>query len=85
MTEKLPLWRCNDFRPVRAESASEAARCFADRLARRVWGKRGYMRTIRLDCWAENGRSYTFESFIGYSSGQGETTGRNEWIYVNRV
>jgi hypothetical protein len=70
-------------RSVRADSASEAAAIFGAREARRAYGRRGYVRTMRLDCWTENGSSHTFEAFIGYDVGGGTTSGRNVWIYVD--
>jgi hypothetical protein len=78
----MPRWTCEGFRPVRAETASEAAAIFANRLAVRQYGKRGYMRTCRLHSWTESGREHTFEVFIGYSVGGGTTSGHNEWLHV---
>jgi hypothetical protein len=75
---------CDGFRPVQADSAAEAARIFAGRQARRDYGRRGYCRTMRLDCWTEDGRSHTFEAFIGYSVDRATTSGRNVWLYVGQ-
>jgi len=73
------------FRNVEAESPAEAARIFANRQARRDFGRRGYCRTLRLDCWTENHRSHTFEAFIGYDVDRNSCSGHNVWIYVDRV
>jgi hypothetical protein len=78
-------WTCNSFRPVNANSAQEAATIFANRRARDEYGRKGYARTVRLDCWTEDRRDYTFEAFIGYSVGQGTTSGHNVWLHVHRV
>jgi hypothetical protein len=79
---------CADgFRAVRAKNASEAAEIFAGRQARREYGRGGHCRTLRLDCWTENGKSHTFEAFIGkpVPGERATTTGHNVWLYVRRV
>ena len=78
-------YACDDFRPVMADSPAGAAQAFAERLARRTYGRKGYCRNVRLDCWTESGTSHTFEVFIGYSVGQGTTSGHNEWLHVRRI
>ena len=50
-------------------------------IARRIFGRGGYCRTLHCDSWAEDGSSYTYEAFVGYSFGNG-CTGRNIRIYV---
>lgn len=75
------------FRAVEAEGASAAARIFAERLARREYGRSGHCRTLRLDSWTQNGASHTFEAFIGkpVPGDRATTSGRNVWIYVRRA
>jgi hypothetical protein len=75
---------CEGFQPVRADSAQEAARIFAERQARREFGRKGFCRTLRLDCWTEDRRSHTFEAFIGrpVPGEPGTTSGRNVWVHV---
>ena len=73
---------------VRADSESPA-RDAANILARRMYGKRGTVVTLRLDSWSEDGKSATWETFIGraptaadvrkYGNG---VTGRNIWLYI---
>jgi hypothetical protein len=71
---------------VRADS-ERPARDAANILARRMYGRRGTVCTLRLDSWSET--SSTWEAFIGRSptaaearkSGNG-VTGHNVWIYV---
>ena len=66
------------------QNVADAARVFADRLARRTFGRKGYARTIRPDSWTQDGRNYTFEAFIGVDREHGrETVGRNVWLYVS--
>jgi|SRR5262245_46372479 len=77
-------YHCDSFRPVEAEDVHAAAEIFAARQARREYGKRGYCRTLRLDCWTENGCNYTYEAFIGYSVRGGTTSGHNVWLYISR-
>lgn len=78
---------CSGFRPVNADSASEAAEIIAQRLARREYGKRGHVRTQRLDSWSRNGTHHTFEAFIGrpVPGDYGTTSGHNVWIHVTRA
>lgn len=71
------LFRCNGFRPVRADGIAEAAEIFAKRAARRAFGKRGYVRTMVEDSYAPNLSIVEFAAFIGYSTGRNETTGHN--------
>lgn len=78
-------FRSPGYRAVEAESATEAARIFAGRQARRDFGRRGYVRTLRLDCWTEDRRSHTFEAFIGYNVERDACAGRNVWIYVDQA
>ena len=65
-----------------AESAEHAA----DIIARREYGKRGFCRTIRLDCYTEDRRSHTYQAFIGRPvPGNSRTiSGRDIWIYERR-
>jgi len=64
---------------TRATNAQEAA----DKIARRIYGRRGYARSLRHDSRTEDNRSHTYEAFVGVSvKGQpGTTSGRNVWIY----
>lgn len=78
---KLRLYRCEDFRPVQARNADEAAEIFANRWARREYGKRGFCYKARLDSWGEHGSFHTFECFVGVPEGNG-CTGRNIWLAV---
>lgn len=73
---------------IRVMSDSEhPARDAANILARRMYGKRGTVVTLRLDSWSKT--SSTWEAFIGRSPTAAEArkygdgvTGRNVWIYV---
>ncbi len=77
---------CSGFRGLKAPSASYAAALFADRQARREYGRRGYCRAVRLDSWTENGKSHTFEAFIGRPVPRDNATrGRNVWLTVHEV
>ena len=76
---------CPGHRRITAEDAEAAARVFAGREARREYGRRAYVRVLRLDNWTENGRSHTFEAFIGRDVAQNQCSGRNVWIHVDRI
>ena len=75
---------------VRVMSDSEhPARDAANILARRMYGKRGTVVTLRLDSWSEDGTSHTYEAFIGRSPTASEArkygngvSGRTVWIFV---
>ena len=72
------MYTCENHRPITgAENMSDAAEIIAGRKARSIFGRRGYARTLRLDCWSQDGSVGEFESFIGYRTAQNETTGCN--------
>ena len=73
----MTLYRCNDFRSVRADSIRDAAEVFARRAARRAFGRRGIVRTMVEDSYTRNLSIVEFAAFIGYSTGPNETTGHN--------
>lgn len=87
----MTTYRADGFRPIHkstdmygeVQNVSDAAALFAGRLARREYGRRAYCRTIRADSWAMDGSSHTFEAFIGTDDEQGNTVGRNVWVYVD--
>jgi hypothetical protein len=68
---------CNGFQSVTAENMSEAANIFANRAARRKYGKSGYARTCVQGSYAQDGRLAEYSAFIGYTTGRNETTGHN--------
>ncbi len=76
-------WRCTtsaDDVTTRADTAKQAA----DIIARRLYGRRGVCASFRLDCWAEDGSSQTWEAFLGKRVRDG-VSGRNVWVYLRRV
>jgi hypothetical protein len=82
--DAIRTYLCTGYRPVRAESATAAASALAERQARRDYGRRGFMHHIRLDSWTRDGRSHTFQAFIGRPvPGEHYTcAGRNIWLTV---
>lgn len=86
----MTTFHADGFQPVKrsdeVQNVRDAADIFADRLARRKFGKRGYARIVRPDSWTQNGKWHSFETFIGTDQrgpgGSTETVGRNEWLYV---
>lgn len=83
----MSLYICHGFKPVEADSAKEAAETFANRQARREYGKRGHVRTKRLDSWSEDGTHHTYEFFIGrpVPNDRNTTSGHNVWIHVTQI
>jgi hypothetical protein len=65
------------FNSVRAETINEAAMIFADRAARRKYGRAGYCRTCNQQCHAQDMSFAEYSAFIGSSTGRNETTGTN--------
>jgi hypothetical protein len=70
-------YRCNGFKSVEAESMSEAAKVFANRSARRKYGRRGYCRTCTQWSCAKDMRLAEYSAFIGYTTGLNETSGHS--------
>lgn len=75
---------CQGFQPVTTRCARQAAHVFAARQARKDYGAKGYCRTLRLDCWTEDGRCHTFQAFIGRNVDQTTCSGRDIWLHVTR-
>jgi hypothetical protein len=63
-------------------SAKDAAWLFANRLAKRELGKRGYCHHVRRDGVSTDGRYANFEAFIGVPAQGGGTDGHNVWLAV---
>jgi hypothetical protein len=64
------------------ETSKDAAREFANRIARKVFGRRGYCHHVRLDSWKADGSYANYEAFIGVAAQGGGTNGRNVWLTV---
>jgi len=60
----------------------DPARYAAEVVARRMYGRRGYCRVCRLESWAADGSSQTWEAFIGHAARGGGTDGHNIRLYV---
>ena len=60
------------------ESIKDAAFMFADRIARKEYGRhRGYCHHVRCDGASTDGRYANYEAFIGHTVSGGMTSGRN--------
>ena len=70
------------FQSVEADSGSDAVEIFAERLARKEYGKRGRVGAIRHDSSSMDHTSSTWEIFIGYKN-DGGLTGRNVWLHLS--
>ena len=64
-------------RSVTADDMGSAAAIFAERLARRKFGRSAYCRTMRLDSWSQDGTLGEYDAFVGTTTGRNETTGSN--------
>ena len=78
------LYKCDGFRSVRADSFYDAARIFAGRKATREFGKNGYCRTLRRDCWTEDGCSEEYRAFVGYEDVPNTTDGFDICLAITR-
>lgn len=65
------------------ESVKDAAFAFAQRYARRVYGKRGICHHVRQDSHREDGSQFNYEAFIGVPCEGGGTSGKNIWLSVS--
>lgn len=84
-TETTCKYVSSGFRSVTTESIREAAEIFANRAARKSYGKRGYARTCNMSAHAQDMRLAEFSAFIGYTTGKNETTGHNINFTVHRA
>jgi hypothetical protein len=82
---------CENFRPVTVredeyDDGPGPARIFANRIARREYGRKGFVHNLRLDSWSFDGRSFNYEAFVGVSV-KGEMhacSGRNVWFTLHK-
>jgi len=78
-------YTCNGFKSVKVETMNEAAEIFANRAAKRKYGRSAYCRTCTMGSYAENGSLAEYSAFIGYTTGQNETSGNNINFTVYRA
>lgn len=82
---KMNKYTCNGFNSVKAETINEAAEVFANRAARRKYGRSGYSRTCTQQSHNHDLSVAEYSAFIGYTTGQNETTGNNISFTVFRA
>lgn len=75
---------CSGFRNVNAESMKAAAKVFADRQARRFYGRKGRARTCVMAAHSSD-KLAEFSAFIGYPTGRDEVAGKNFNFTVYRM
>jgi len=63
----------------------DAAEMFANRAARRAYGRRGYARTCTEGAHSQDYTLAEYSAFIGYTTGPNETTGHNVQFTVHRI
>ncbi len=79
----MAVYVCKGFHAVEADSAIGAAQIFAERLARRRFGGRGYGRIVLLETSAEE-VGCEFEAQIGKDVRPNSWAGRNVRLYVSQ-
>ncbi len=79
----MAVYVCKGFHAVEADSATGAAQIFAERLARRRFGGRGYCRIVRLETSTEE-IDCEFEAQIGKDVRPNCWTGRNVRLCVTQ-
>lgn len=79
-------YRSPGFRNVLAENMNIAAEIFANRAARKRYGRRGYSRTCTIQSWSQDNTLGEYQAFIGYRTAPQETTGSNVHftVYLNK-
>ena len=78
--------KCSGVRGVmECENIRDAVDHFGGIIARRLHGKRGYVRAKRQDSWSTDGKSSTWEIYTGVSDSCGNTVGKNEWLHLYSV
>lgn len=84
-------YKCDGFKPVQAADIKEAGVIFAERKARRVYGRKGYTRVLNCDRWTRDGSYAEFRAFIGVDRrpfvdrSTAETVGHDEFLSVYRI
>lgn len=81
---KLHTYTCAGFLPAVAGNIRAAAEIFANRAARKRYGRNGYCRTLNMEAHAVDCSVVEFSAFIGKTTGPGETTGHNVHLTVTR-
>lgn len=76
---------CDGFKSVNAESMGEAANIFANRAARREYGRSASCLECVEDERAQDGSCAEYEAFIGISTSRNKTTGRHAKVVVFRA
>ncbi len=86
MNELIEVHRfcCSGWNSVKAENIKAAATVFASRAARRVYGRRGEVRTCNIVASSQDGWRVECSAFIGKRSSGGETVGNNFTFIVTR-
>ena len=76
-------YSCEDFRPVRAESLTDAAGIFALRKARRIYGRNAVVGTLRCNASTRSGDMGQWDTFLGTPSRDGDgIVGANNYLHV---
>ena len=66
----MPIYQCENFRPVSAPTMTAAAEIFALRKARAIYGRRGVVSTIALDSRRLDGLTGYFRACCGVPAGR---------------
>lgn len=79
-------YTCKGYRPIVMDTECEdinPARVFAERMARREYGRRGQVGALRLDSYTQDGTCSAYEAFIGAPASDGNgIVGHNVWLCV---
>ena len=81
----MPRYACEGFRAVEADIIGDAAGIFARRLARKSYGRRGDVRVLARNSWAEDGTRVTYQAFIGITDRNNVTVGHTILLTVSRI
>jgi hypothetical protein len=87
----MTTWLCEKFRPVTVDDndpeQEDPARVFARRIARREYGRKGFVQNVRLDSRTMDGRCFNYEAFVGVSvkGDMHACSGRNVRFTIRRA
>lgn len=75
-------YSCSGHKGINAETMIEAAEAFALRKARKTFGRSARVAALCSNAWSADGSMGEWSAFIGYRTGQRETTGHSVMFSV---
>ena len=76
-------FECDAFRPVYAETFKDAARVFAERYARKHFGRNSGVGALRCESQRADNSAQTWNAFVGHKKGS-YTIGHNTHFLIKK-